>query len=309
MSNQIPSAIVMVRPSTFGYNEQTAETNAFQEPVTDESKEAVLRHARAEFDALVASLQSAGIVVYVFDESPKDRTPDALFPNNWISMMPDGTVVLYPMMAPNRRLERRKDVIDTIEKDFVVGRVQDYSHLEQQNVFLESTGSVVFDHDHKTAYANQSPRTDKELFYQLCRLFKYEPVWFVATDRHGQDIYHTNVMMSLGRDFAVVCTEAIEENQREAMRSRLRGTGRALIEISHTQMEQFAANIIQVNNAEGKPHIIMSQSAYDAFTPAHRVSLAAFGRLLPGDISSIERYGGGSVRCMIAGIHLPARAH
>src|SRR5688572_1666948 len=206
MNCQLPSAVLMVRPARFGFNPETATTNAFQREDTELSRGEIERRARVEFDLFAGRLRGAGVNIIVIEDTKEPRTPDAVFPNNWISFHHDGTVILYPMYSPLRRLERRRDIVDRVRAaGFRVERVIDLSHHENQGRFLEGTGSIVFDHLHRVAYANLSPRTHVEVLKELCGLLDYKPITFRATDQHGQDIYHTNVLMSLGQQFAILC--------------------------------------------------------------------------------------------------------
>ena len=303
-SVQIPSAIFMVRPKHFRFNEQTAASNTFQERDGHVSAENISNKARQEFDMLAKQLQDAGVNTYIFDEAPNANTPDAVFPNNWISFHPDGRVVFYPMLAPNRRLERRQDIVEHIARDFEVLEIIDFSIYESKGKFLEGTGSIVFDHVHKVAYANSSPRTSIELFRLCCAHLGYKPILFHAIDRQGLAIYHTNVMMNLGDDFAIVCLEAMPPSDAKLVVHSLEETGHEIVAISVDQMEYFAGNMIQLAGTMGKI-LLMSSSAFQSLTTAQVRQLEKSNQLLHPGLSTIERYGGGSARCMVAGIHLP----
>ncbi len=303
---QVPEAVVMIRPSSFGFNEQTAGSNAFQSAVKQEP-EVIREKAREEFDALVRELEAAAVTVYAFDDLPEQKTPDAVFPNNWISFHPDGSVILYPMLAPNRRKERRLDIPEVLRKHYRMERIIDLTGHEAENRYLEGTGSIVFDHINKIAYANRSPRTDEGLLNKLCEAISYEPCVFDAFDRDGNEIYHTNVLMTIGDGFSVVCTRSIPEKDRNRIAGLLKETDHEVIEISYEQMEHFAGNMIQLRGG-GENFLVMSRNANNILQPEQKSSLERFGRLLNVPLGTIETYGGGSARCMIAGIHLPLRA-
>ena len=233
------AAVLMIRPAGFGFNEDTAATNLFQTRPDDKAKDTLRERALAEFDSLNDAIRRPGVAVIVIEDRPQPRTPDAVFPNNWLSFHPDGTVVLYPMCAPSRRLERREDLISVLQEDygFDVTRVVDLAHHEEEGRFLEGTGSIVFDHRDRCVYANVSARTHPELVAELAKILGYDTVVFHATDREGNDVYHTNVVMSIGTAFAVVAAEAISDShERSALMGRLEGTGRRLIRISLDQM-------------------------------------------------------------------------
>lgn len=302
---QAPSSVFMVRPLGFGYNSETAESNAFQHNDGAENTKEIASEATKEFDAFVQKLRNFGINVLVFDQDLSKNTPDAVFPNNWISFHEDGTLALYPMMAENRRIERRKDIVNLIATQFTVTKKLDYSPNEKKGKIVEGTGSIIFDHINKVAYANESPRTDKQLFYQICDELGYYPMLFPAVDANGQEIYHTNVMMALGADFAVICLESIPELNRSEVKKKLVETGHEIINITYGQMDHFAGNMIQLTNNEGEPVLVMSQSAYDSLNSKQLSTLEKYNRILSADLSTIEKYGGGSARCMIGGIHLP----
>lgn len=295
----------MVRPNHFGYNFQTAGSNAFQNNEIREYPNATLQ-ARLEFDKLVDRMKDLGIEVKVFEENDPN-TPDAVFPNNWISFHEDGKVVLYPMMAKNRRLERRKDIIYDLEKKYQVTEVLDLSVYEAENKFLEGTGSIVFDYVNKIAYACRSPRTDEELLNICCHELGYRPVLFEARDREGKQIYHTNVLMALTDDLCIICLESISETDRELVKESLYGTGREIVDISFEQMEKFAGNMIQLSNRRGRKFLVMSAAAYKSLRASQLMMIETYMEPLFSDLETIETLGGGSARCMIAGIYLPSK--
>lgn len=303
---QIPGSVVMIRPSSFGYNEETAGSNAFQSAVK-KSPEEIRKKAAGEFDGLVRKLKAASVDVFVFDETPDGDMPDAVFPNNWISFQPDGSIVLYPMLAANRRRERRLDIPEMLRKYHHVGRIIDLTGHERENRFLEGTGSIVFDHVNRIAYANTSKRTDEGLLQLLCEIIDYDPCVFQATDSHGKDIYHTNVLLTVGAEFSVLCSETIVEKDRDRVTHMLKETDHRLVEISYKQMKHFAGNMIQL---AGKTQsiLVMSESAYRILNVEQKLVLEQYNKLLHSSLKTIETYGGGSARCMIAGVHLPRKA-
>lgn len=301
---QSASHIFMVRPANFAFNEETSVTNSFQgKPANAVGlQERVL----AEFDAFAAALREAGINVIVFEDTISPVKPDAVFPNNWISLHEDGTLVLYPMCTPNRRAERRADIIKELKNRFKVAGVVDLSVFEKENKFLEGTGSIVFDHLNRVAYACLSFRTDKELFLEACAALNYRPFHFWAFDKGGRPIYHTNVMMCICEKFVVVCAASISnEKEREALLESLERTGREVIEISVDQMNSFAGNMLGLKNAGGENMLVLSQSAYDSLNEAQKKTIERYARTLPLAIPTIESIGGGSARCMIAEIFVP----
>jgi hypothetical protein len=268
----------------------------------NEDAETVRQKASLEFETFASQLKSHGVDVFVFDDTPSPVKTDAVFPNNWISFHADGTVVLYPMLSANRRLERRADIIESLKDKFEITNIIDLSIYESENLFLEGTGSIVFDHSNKIAYAALSPRTDKELFLDLCEKLNYKPVIFTAHDRRGSEIYHTNVMMCIGEEFAVICLESItDEGERANIFSKLATTGHEIVDITFDQMNSLAGNMLLVRN----DLLVMSQSAFDSLTKTQKRTLEKYCELLPFAIPTIETIGGGSARCMIAEIFLP----
>ena len=304
MNQQTTSTILMIRPVNFGFNEQTAGSNAFQNRSAEQQQ--VQDKALKEFDNLVNVLQENGVEVIVIDDTFEPHTPDSIFPNNWVSFHNDGTVFLYPMMAENRRLERREDIIMQLEDEFKVKHVIDFSHFEHENKFLEGTGSMVLDRENKIAYACLSPRTDKEVLDLFCKESGYQPVLFHAVDQNGMDIYHTNVLMCIGSSFAVICLDSIkDESEKEQVISVLKSTQKQIVAISFEQMNHFAGNMLEVQNQTGESLIVMSKSAWDSLNYEQRAIFSSFSKPIYTDISTIENNGGGSARCMIAEVHLP----
>lgn len=308
---QSTGSVLLVRPVAFHGNPQTAGSNAFQRPPVAADPAADQAAAALEFAGLVDALCAAGVETIVVDDTARPATPDAVFPNNWVSFHADGTAVLYPMMAPNRRAERRRDILESLSSvhGFRIERVLDLSGREAEGRFLEGTGSMVLDRVNRVAYACLSARTDVELLAEAAQLLDYEPIAFAAADAGGMPIYHTNVMMCIGGDFAVLCEEAIgDAGQRTAVRRRLADTGHEVIPIRHEQMANFAGNMLELEGAGGERLLALSTRALDALEPGQRDRLAARCRLLAVPIATIEESGGGSVRCMLAEIHLPRRA-
>ena len=307
---QSAGAVLMVRPASFGFNPQTAPSNAFQQspasPDAGEAQGLVL----AEFDALAKALQRAGVEVLIAPDTPQPVKPDALFPNNWVSFHCDGTVTLYPMLAPNRRCERREDVLDQVVREggFRIVRTVDLTHREAEGKFLEGTGSLVLDRAHRVAYASLSPRTDLDVLGEFAQLLDYELVTFEAVDGGGQPVYHTNVVMAIGSRFAVLCGESIAHSRhREAVFDKLRAAGHDIVDISRRQMQQFAGNMLELAAAGGRV-IALSTTAWSSLEPAQRRTLESHAGVIPAEIPTIERIGGGGVRCMLAELHLPKRA-
>lgn len=308
--NQLARAVLMIRPVAFRSNPQTADSNQFQRDpgVVDPLLEQ--RAAAVQFQGLVDTLRAAGIGVVVEPDLPTPETPDSIFPNNWVSFHADGTVVIYPMMAPNRRAEVRPDIIERLDRErgYRVERVVDMTGHTVAGQYLEGTGSLVLDRRNRIAYAALSPRTTRAALTDFGQRMDYEIIAFEALDRDGQEIYHTNVMMSLGEGFAVICYETIpDRSQRQAVLLRLEETGHEIISIDRDQMRSFLGNCLQLEAADGSRVIAMSRQAEDALTPAQTTRLRRHGRIVSSPIHDIERSAGGSVRCMLAEIHLPRR--
>lgn len=300
---------MMIRPARFQSNPLTAESNRFQGRNSG-SPEQQQAAAEQEFAGLVIALRDAGVNVVVFDDTPEPHTPDSVFPNNWISFHADGRVVLYPLEAPNRRTERRTDLIDRLrdEHDFQVSDVVDLSHHEDQGHFLEGTGSMVLDRANRVAYACLSSRTQLDALGDFGQRLDYDIVAFDAVDRDGIAIYHTNVLMSIGERLAVICAEAIpRDDQREAVVDRLRETGHELLLLSFDQMDAFAGNMLELRTDKGERVVAMSQQALDSLDPGQLQQLRENGGVVAAAIDAIEGSSGGSVRCMLAEIHLPGR--
>ncbi len=299
--------ILLVRPSHFVFNNQTAGSNTFQHTVNEPESD-VSSAAIREFETFAEKLSQAGVSVTVVNDTDFPIKPDAVFPNNWISTHRDGTVIIYPMFAVNRRTEKRADIIELLKEKFVVNKVIDLSDEEKNNRFLEGTGSIIFDHINKIAYACLSPRTNKDLFEEICTTLRYHPVSFRAYDRAGKEIYHTNVMMSVAEKFSLICLECItDENEKEIVKRTLEETGHSIIEISISQMNHFAGNVLSVKNKKLAEILVMSESAFVSLTDEQRAQIRQFCEILPMPVKTIEHIGGGSARCMMAEIFLPSK--
>lgn len=304
MKKQSTNTILMIEPVAFGYNQQTAVNNYFQQQLYDNTFD-IQQFALMEFKEMVRELRANGIDVILLQDTFEPHTPDSIFPNNWVSFHEGGQVILYPMFAPNRRLERRKDIVQIIEEwGKTVNNVDDFTFGEDENQFLEGTGSLVLDRVNKVAYAALSERTDKSLFLQFCETFDFDPVCFIANqsvDNQRLPIYHTNIMMSVANEFAVICTDSIDnEYERKIVMYSLEKTGKDIITISESQMHCFAGNVLQVENREGKRFLVISRTAYDSLNEKQIERLSAYNELIICSIPTIERVGGGSVRCMLA---------
>lgn len=300
---QAPKAIVMIRPHNFCSNPETRDDNAFQ-TLSNHSAEATSQQALVEFDQAVAKLRDAGVTVHVFDDLGTE-TPDSVFPNNWFSTHAGGHVAIYPMFAPNRRKERRSDVIELLKRDYRVQDVIDYSGLEQDDLALEGTGAMVLDHIRRIAYTVQSNRADPVILERFCTNFGYEPMAFEAKDAQGRDVYHTNVLMGIGTDYALICLDMIVSPERRQMvKQRLEETGRTVIDLSHDQIGEFAGNAIELTG--DKRLLALSERAYKSLTADQLAVIEASAAPLPLSVPTIET-AGGSVRCMIAGVHLTRR--
>ena len=303
----------MIRPHAFGYNPETAASNTFQPRVDPRTAADAAAQARAEFERLAQALSSEGISVCAVDDTREPAKPDAVFPNNWLSFRDDGTLVLYPMQSASRRLERRPEVIDAVVKrlNFKVSHLIDLTHHERQGRFLEGTGSLVLDHAQRVAYACISPRTDAELVAEWARELKYEAVIFQATNRAGAPLYHTNVLMCIGERAVVIGSEAIAPGDRQRVLARLRASDREIIEIGHDEIAAFAGNMLELgtwDEALGDSRVlVMSDTARRALSPELFAQLSGCtDTVLAVPVPTIEKLGGGSVRCMLAEVFRPA---
>ena len=306
---QSAGSVLMVRPARFACNPQTAGSNAFQHLPKSLVGEDLQAAALQEFDGLANALERAGVEVLIAPDSDEPAKPDAIFPNNWVSFHHDGTVALYPMLAPNRRWERRDEILEQVVRKggFRVSRTVDLTHREAEEKFLEGTGSVVLDRVHRVAYACSSPRTDLDVLGEFAQQLDYELMTFDAMDSGGRAIYHTNVLMAIGSGFAVICRESIANTaHRAAVLSKLTLTGHDIVDITQEQMAAFAANVLELAAPAAKL-IALSTSALCSLNRTQRAMLESHAALVPVAIPTIERVGGGGVRCMLAEIHLPKR--
>ena len=303
---QSTNSVLMIRPSRFYPNPETAADNAFQRDV-DRDSGALMVMARKEFDAAVQTLRAAGINVHVFDDTAEPEKPDAVFPNNWISMHHDGRIALFPMYSALRRRERRQDIVEELRRQYRVTDVIDYSAFEDAGCCLEGTGSLVFDHVNRIAYVSLSNRSNPKVIQRFADDFSYEPVIFTSIGSDGQPIYHTNVMMCVGTAFVMIGLEMIPNKaERQEVRTRLENTGKEIVELSADQIANFAGNAIELNNKGGEKLLVLSSRAAGALTEDQRKRLSPYARLVELGLPTIE-LAGGSARCMIATIHLPPR--
>ena len=307
---QTTNTVLMIRPINFRMNEQTAVNNYYQKVVDNLLPETVNAKAQQEFDAYVESLRDIGVNVVVVNDTEDFDTPDAVFPNNWISFHENGNVGLYPMFAENRRLERREDVLIRLEEEgFLINQIVDYTSAEEENVFLEGTGSVALDRLNRKAYCALSPRADEDLFIEFCEDFEYLPVIFTANQTINNKrfaIYHTNVMMCLGETFAVICLDSIDDKkERKNVINHLKENAKEIIDITETQVNNFAGNMLQVKGANDELYLIMSQAAYDSLTASQIEQLEKHSKIVSSSLDTIEACGGGSARCMMAEVFLP----
>jgi len=308
MKKQITDTVLMIRPVRFRTNEETIVNNYFQKGINI-TQEEINQKAQQEFDMLVQKLKEVGVHVIQVEDIYEQDTPDSIFPNNWISFHNNGDVAIYPMFAENRRRERREDILDIVEEaGFEIENVFDYTEAENEGIFLEGTGAMVLDRIHRKAYCALSPRASEELFIEFCEDFEYTPVIFRAfqkTDSELKPIYHTNVMMALGRTFAIVCLDTIEDkNERKNVLNHLKEDKKEIITISREQVDYYAGNMLEV---KGKEHsyLVMSQTAYQSLTPQQIEAIERHTQILYSDLSTIEICGGGSARCMLAEVFLP----
>jgi hypothetical protein len=308
---QITDTVFMVRPVQFRLNEQTAVNNYYQNLDADQhiKNEVANKQAQQEFDALVLALREKDIQVIVVSDDEKNDTPDSIFPNNWISTHDQGDIALYPMFAKNRRLERRPEVLDTLEQNgFQIKNVVDYTSAEDEDMFLEGTGSLLLDRVHQKAYCSTSPRANEELLIEFCEDFEYTPVIFTAyqtVEGKRLPIYHTNVMMALGEQYAVICLDCIDDKkERKNVLQHLKEDGKEVIAITEAQVDAFAGNMMQVHNSAGKRFLVMSDQAYKSLKPDQIIRLEKHNDIIHPAIETIETLGGGSVRCMMAEVFL-----
>ena len=308
MQQQITEHILMVRPASFGFNPQTAANNAFQTNDTSLDIQAIKAKAIEEFDQFVDKLRNAGVNIIVAEDTSEPVKMDAVFPNNWITLHENGTVITYPMHAPMRRLERREDIIEQIGTNFQIKKRIHLEEGEAQHQFLEGTGSMIFDRQNQIVYACRSVRTSVDLLDRFCKEMEAEKLLFNAVDANGLPIYHTNVMMALGETFVVICMDSIPDaTERALLASKFKETNKAIISIRMDQMLAFAGNMLQVRNRAGEGILVMSKQAYDSLEASQIEQLSKHTQLLHSDIKTIETYGGGSARCMMAEVFLPKK--
>ncbi|WP_077406723.1 citrulline utilization hydrolase CtlX [Cellulophaga omnivescoria] len=306
---QITNTILMIRPVGFRKNEQTAVNNYFQEDLDIKNAE-INKKAQDEFDAFVTQLHFKGVNVIVVDDTKEPDTPDSIFPNNWISFHNNGTVGLYPMYAKNRRNERREDILDILEeKGFSIDHTIDYTSAEDEELYLEGTGSILLDRVNKKAYCALSVRADEDLFIEFCEDFEYTPVVFTANqtvDGKRLPIYHTNVMMCLAEDFSVICLDTIDDKkERKNVVKHLKEDGKEVIAITEKQMHSFAGNMLQVLGKDNKRYLVMSSAAYNSLTKTQISAIEKTSEIIHSSLETIETCGGGSARCMMAEVFLP----
>lgn len=317
MNKQYTNHILMVEPVDFRFNEETAVNNYFQSKPED-SQESVQEKALSEFRNMVSKLREHGVNVIVLQDTPDPHTPDSIFPNNWISFHENKMIALYPMFAQNRRQERREDdVLDLLaEKGFEAEEIMDYTDAESDEIFLEGTGSIILDRENKIAYAAVSPRSDEELFIEFCEDFEYTPVLFEANQTvnlpdgkaggERMQIYHTNVMMCVADEYAVICLESIDDKaEKKFVADTLVETGKEIIDITEEQMHKFAGNMLQVGGMGTSKYLVMSQTAFDSLTKYQIDAIEKYNPIIAVDINTIETLGGGSARCMMAEVFLP----
>ena len=308
--DQATNSILMIRPINFGYNEETAGDNHYQ------NKDSIIKNpnetAQKEFDNMVKNLKQNGISVHVFQDDENDYTPDSIFPNNWVSFHQNGDVGLFPMYAKNRRLERRPEVLEFLESEgFTISNIVDYSNAESENKFLEGTGSMILDRENRIAYCSISNRSNEDLFIEFCEDFEFNPVIFNSFQSVGDKrlpIYHTNVMMCVATDYVIICLDSIDDKkQRKNVSNFIIDSGKKLIEISEKQVESFAGNMLELINENGESILVMSKSAEDSLDENQRNTITNHSRIISCDINTIEVCGGGSTRCMMAEIFLPKK--
>ncbi|MFN8295376.1 MAG: arginine deiminase-related protein [Chitinophagales bacterium] len=305
MSTQYTSNLMMIRPASFQFNFETAVSNAFQKSLDGLTTEEIKRKAVEEFDSYVEKLRECKINVTVIQDTATPSKPDAIFPNNWISMHKNGSIFLYPMCTENRRLEIRPEIIEELKDSFLVNSVNDLTASVKDNKFLEGTGSIIFDHIHKIAYACLSPRTDRDLFIDYCTKINYKPIYFFSKDEHDNLVYHTNVMLTIGDTFAVICLASIKDaSEQNLVKESLEKTGHEIIDITFEQMNAFAGNMLQVQNTDGKTYLVMSETSYDSLNAEQIKQIEKHTTILSVKIPTIETIGGGSARCMLAEIYL-----
>jgi hypothetical protein len=310
---QITNTILMIRPVAFRMNEETAVNNYFQEDIDDKNFDINMK-AQEEFDTFVTKLRAVGVQVIVVDDDLKTDTPDSIFPNNWVSFHANGTVGLYPMFAENRRRERREEIMIRLEDEgFHIENFMDYTPAEDEGIYLEGTGSLLLDRVNKIAYCALSPRADEELFVEFCEDFEYTPVVFTANQTVGGNrmpIYHTNVMMALAENFAVICLDTIDNpKEKKQVVSALKQSKKEIVKITEAQMHQFAGNMLQVQGGDDTKYLVMSLAAHKSLSTDQIAQIEKHCKILSSDLHTIETCGGGSARCMMAEVFLPKKSN
>ena len=307
---QSTNSILMIRPNNFGFNEETANDNHYQNKEFFESNSN--ENAQKEFDNMVKNLKQNGISVHVFQDDDINYTPDSIFPNNWISFHENGDIGLYPMYAKNRRLERRPEVLEFLEEEgFGIENIVDYSGAESENKFLEGTGSMILDRENRVAYCSISNRSNEDLFIDFCEDFEFTPVLFNSFQSVGDErlpIYHTNVMMCVATDYVIICLDSIDDDkQRKNVCEFIKKSEKELINISENQVEKFAGNMLELVNDKGESVLVMSKSAENSLSENQKNTITNYSKIISSDINTIELCGGGSARCMMAEIFLPKK--
>ena len=309
---QITNTILMIRPVSFRMNEQTAVNNYYQKVLENLTPETLQLRALQEFDNFVIKLREIGVDVIVVHDRKETDTPDSIFPNNWISLHENGDIGIYPMFAENRRSERREDIFDILEENgFKINNIIDYSSAEEEELFLEATGSLALDRDNRKAYCAISPRADEDLLIEFCEDFEYTPVSFIANqtvDGKRLPIYHTNVMMCLGESFSVICLDSIDDKkERKNVIKHLNEDGLEIIAITEKQLNNFAGNMLQVMGSNNEKYLVMSSAAYNCLTSVQINKIEKYCKILHSSLDTIEACGGGSARCMMAEVFLPKK--
>ncbi len=302
---QVTNTIMMIRPANFGFNQETAQNNSFQSEPNDDNIEGIAAKAIEEFDNAVNVLKTNGVHVVVIQDSEEPIKPDAIFPNNWFSTHDPDVLITYPMWAENRRIERRQEIIDQLSDKFKINRRYNFEYLEENNQFLEGTGSMILDRENKIVYACLSPRTEALVLEKFCVLMGYQKVIFTSLDDQGDEIYHTNVMMAVADQYVVICLESIaDEEERKMVSNTIKNSGKEIFDITIRQVNHFAGNMLQVRNDRGDLFMVMSEDAAKSLTMTQREQLRQWNELIVLPIPTIEKFGGGSIRCMMAEIFL-----
>ena len=310
LMQQISNTILMIRPASFRSNEETVSTNFFQK--SEPESKSINKKAQKEFDDFVNVLRGVGVKVIVVEDDLKNDTPDSIFPNNWVSFHTNGTVGLYPMFAENRRRERRQDILDQlIQLGYPIQKTVDYTYFEKENLFLEGTGSLILDRINKKAYCAMSSRSMEQPLVEFCKDFNYIPVAFRANqsvENERKSIYHTNVLLTIGETFAVICLDSIDDsNERKFVSNSLKNDGKELICISENQVNAYAGNMLQVIGANEKRYLVMSEQAKNSLSNSQLGKLEEHASLISSPLETVETYGGGSARCMMAEVFLPQK--